>query len=163
MQLRLSSTDNIFDACINSDVALESCITLLNDNGYDLNTAIGSQTIEVDSNLISVLVPSSIRATELVLENSNKTLVVKNGQSIFDVALMAHGAIDNLFLILQDNNFSSINDYLLPNSVINYNTNDVVSRKNKSVIDLKGWIFNTSDPKIISGESFDESFDNSYL
>jgi len=163
MQLRLKSTDTIFDACIAANVALESCITVLNDNGYDLEDSIGSQTIEIDNSLISVLVPISIRATDLIEENPNKTLVVKNGQSIFDIALMAHGAIDNMFVILQDNNFSSINDYLLPNSTLNYSINDVVSRKNKFVIDINGWVFNTSDPKIISGQSFDESFDNSYL
>ena len=163
MLLRLSSTDTIFDACINSSVQISSCIDLLNRNGYDLMDSIGSQTIEIDSDLITVEVPATIRATTLVEENPNKNLVVKNGQSIFDVALMAHGAIDNLFLILQDNNFNSINDYLTPKMVINYNTNDIVSRKNKFVIDINGWVFNTSDPKIISGESYDESFDNSYL
>ena len=163
MQLRLSSTDTIFDACINSSVPIDSCMELLNNNEYDLNTAIGSQTIDIDSSLIMVEVPAMIRAVDFVEENPNKTLVVKNGQSIFDIALMSHGAIDNLFLILQDNNFNSINDYLTPKMVINYNTNDIVSRKNKFVIDINGWVFNTSDPKIISGESYDESFDNSYL
>jgi len=75
-----------------------------------------------DDSIIKSVVPA-ITPAQMNTESNLKSLKVFNGQSFYDISLMAHGDLENSIKLAYDNNID-INtfDYSEKNSIIYYNT-----------------------------------------
>jgi hypothetical protein len=75
-----------------------------------------------DDSIIKSVVPA-ITPAQMNTESNLKSLKVLNGQSFYDISLMAHGDLENSIKLAYDNNID-INtfDYSDKNSIIYYNT-----------------------------------------
>jgi hypothetical protein len=160
MQYLAKATETIFDVALANDIPIDIIMQVCNDNDISIDDSFTS--LEINASLVSIVLPSEIVADDLTELPTTGSITVSNGQSIFDVALMAHGNLDNVFKIVKENNLSSINAYLKPRRNITYKISEIVDTKIRALIEVNKWVFNTSDPIIISGKSFDSSFNNSF-
>lgn len=75
-----------------------------------------------DDSVINSIVPA-LTPAQMNAESNLKSLKVLNGQSFYDISLMAHGDLENAVKLAYDNNFDiDTFDYSEKKSIIYYNT-----------------------------------------
>jgi len=84
---------------------------------------------------------------------------VKDGQSLFDIALMTYGNIESVYSIIQDNGIENVNQNLFSQQSIEFDeqTDFLTNFLRNNALTI-----NTSDPKVTSGEDYNEDYNQDY-
>lgn len=91
---------------------------------------------------VRVVTTSSIRGSVVLLPAESRLWKVRGNQSIYDLALQLHGAIDNTLQIAIDNNVS-LDDTLTLGSFVEAFTIDVINKTLVTNTDLSGYVYAT--------------------
>lgn len=135
--------------CDASFLVDESGNYVLDEFGNRIITGIGGfdkfvgQSLSYDSNVYSPNVPQI--GTYVSREvNPIKSISVKDGQSIYDIALMAYGGFDQVVKLFEDSGILSINQTNLKGEVCNFDSTVATDYSLRDVIQKKGLVFSTS-------------------
>ena len=80
-----------------------------------------------------------------VIPSTIKTLEGQEGQSIYDICMMAYGDIGEVYRLLQDSGIDSINETNLANTVFTYDTTFIADSTFYNYISYEGIIINTGE------------------
>lgn len=135
-QYKAHSWQSIFDVLTDLSIPLENTVSILQQNGYDLETDFYSNypvVITYDQALISE--PTGGQPVKNVSVES-QSYTTNSNQNIFDIVLMTVGDLNKSMLLISQNNnkINSINDDPLDVITINYNTSDITDNGFKSAL-----------------------------
>jgi len=91
-----------------------------------------------------------------------RTITVRDGQSIYDIAMQYYGDTSAALKVVQDNNLTNLNAQLFGGQTLQIDTTFSVDSVLATFFSQQRITHATSDPKVIDGEQFDDSFDESF-
>lgn len=131
--INLGGFDNIY-------VGLIKLNSLIPNIDFDLNT-IASQTIQFDDLYYQ---PATLQVQLNVNgQSSLNTVTGLENQSIYDIALMKYGGIDNIYDLIVANNLVSINYLDVGFKTIIFDTEKIINENVTSQVALKNYVFST--------------------
>lgn len=95
-------------------------------------------------------------------------LVSKNGQTIFDIALMTYGSLDSVYTLISQNEIDNINDPLPNQKSFTFDSSAIVDLTVYNAIATRLLIYNTDqnfnaiDVPINTGGVYDDTYDVTY-
>lgn len=139
----IPSYQSIFDAMASISVPIDKVVSILQDNGYSLDTDFsdGKVVIEYDSDFVVI-----VKGGQKVIKPSIgiSAYTTNSTQNIFDVCLMTYGDINKVVLMISQNpqNFNSINSKVGGVTTVSFKDSDVTDNGFK--LALKKGIINIS-------------------
>jgi hypothetical protein len=89
-------------------------------------------------------------------------ITIRDGQSIFDIALQFYGDVSGALKVVQDNGLANLNAQLYGGQTIFIDEAFTIDEALATYFRQQEIIHNTSTPTVIEGSQFDDSFDNSF-
>jgi len=92
----------------------------------------------------------------------SEKIIVKEGQSLFDIAVQEYGTVDAIFLLIEDNDFiNKIDDNISPGDIIKIRPDDPL-KEVATTSNLTGGIATIISADDINLGAFSSDFNNSY-
>lgn len=115
--------ESLIDVIMNTYGDLNQAFRLIQDNDIenldiDLNDF---PDINIEYEIIPK-VPADLKVNSSLDTNTTLTLKAINRQSLFDIALMTYGKIDNIFLLIQDNGVANLNDAAIDQVIFSFDS-----------------------------------------
>lgn len=113
--------ETLFDVTINIYGKIDYIFNLIELNpilGNITNTGISGLEINYEPIVVTDFKPVSTTSI-----NNNKSVTIKENQSLFDVCLQIFGNIEDVFLIIQNSDVENINDTSIKGIKFNYEYN----------------------------------------
>ena len=123
--------DDIFNLVNSIGYGLDNIVKFMQENpfitsiNFDFSTAPG-QSVEYDENF-KIKNPQNLLQLQEEAPDTNRVIIGKKNQSIFDIALMSSG-MDNVIKLLKENNIANIATTDLKGKIFNFSVNDVKDR-----------------------------------
>jgi len=130
-ELNILYGQDIFDLANKIGYTIDNVYKLITENpfitsiDYDLNANPG-QVLEYDSNF-KVNNPQVLYQLAKAASDPNRSVVAKENQTLFDIALMSTG-IESIMKLVNENNISNINNTDLEGKMFNFSINNVKDR-----------------------------------
>ena len=153
------SNESIFSAMVNNSLPLDSIVTLMKSNDYELDTDFETTkgVLEYENSLKVSLSGGQIAVPPT---STVGTVLTNSTMNVFDVVLNTVGDLNKTIMLLKSDSYNFTNTNAVVDSVflVNYNLSDVTdfSFKNAS----RSILYATGDNS--EGHSFDYSFDYSF-
>lgn len=149
MQIVLREGNTIYDALLKT-YGLDYAYKLIQENNIpSINSAfLSGEIINYDETFQIPKIPD-VAQTSKGISSSIKSLTGKEGQSIYDLALMSYGSFDNILKLIQDSQIDSLNESEFYRKSVSYDENFIVDNIYYNKIIKAGTVINTSQGGVI--------------
>lgn len=163
MRYLVKSEDTIYDVALRT-YGLDSVYKLVQDNDLvDIASLTAMQNIDFDETFI-VALPPVVQAKATVKESNIKTIIGRDGQTIYDICLMVYGSLENLYKLLIDSKIDSPNTGSLFNYSLTFDTEKQVDSMLYKHLNINKIVYNTSTNALATDNYFEDGYiDENYI
>ena len=164
MIYKVQSGQTIFDIAIKTYGAIEYVYKLIEDNDfiesidYDFDVNPNAE-IYWDETYATPVAPELVLSDQATASNL-QSITATNGQSLYDLCLMAYGDLTLMYKFLQENNIS-LNSNNINGKMFIFNTDLVSDKGFYNYLRNKSKVINTLDGTF-SGKAYNKSFNISF-
>jgi len=165
MQYAVKDGQDIYDIIINTSGSIEGVYALILANPTITNIDFNfNQNPNV---VVSFPAPPSKRPADVSIKNNvddpTGVIVGREGQSLFDICAMTTNNIDNIYEdIILKNGISNANQTYLIGKSFSFDKTKIKDIGLYNYLRTKATSISTIDPAILTGKSFNKSFNKSY-
>lgn len=163
MQYETRDGQTIYDIALQT-VGLENIYSFIRANSEitDINFSFDNKNLSTTFIPPPPVSPPELMA-KITVAVTTKSIIGREGQSLFDITLMTTNDLGSIVQFSRDNNISNVNQTALLGKSFTFEIDSIKDISIYNYMVQKSTVISTIDPKIISGKSFDKSFDKSFL
>lgn len=153
-EYKVKDNQDIFAVAVELYGSPAYAFKIANDNDLEINDSLTGLTIEYDETIKDDILTPFLIVTE-PSKNLVQTFIPASNQSIFDIALMTTGSIENIIQLVKDSTIEYLNSDISPSDRFYYTDsgNDV-----KRYLSLTGRVFSNKPDETDISREFDDSF-----